>query len=336
MKTIKKFTERFMNNRNLRCAVILFVCVAAMTVAIMPVHASDYEFVCEHTSVYDEVISESTCAENGTTYQRCETCDEIITIVKDEKLPHEMSEFTITTPAGPNANGEQQSVCAKCGYVESKEYVCPHSYSYMETVKQVDCENDGKIDTICCDCSTVLDVTVVPAYGHDMGEWEVIDWALPDKTGEKAATCNTCGKYVTEKYELEMGYNWIYVPGTHWDMPFTATYLSQGTVDCNDMVADWNYWGSRGLWILGHKYGSMRYLNEIRVGDIIYMNYKGELKMYKVRVSEMGWQNAEQTCITTSTSGHTIFDTFERETLHIYTCYNSGNCRWVVLGELIN
>ena len=93
--------------------------------------------------------------------------------------------------------------------------------------------------------------------------------------------------------------------------------------------------GHTGLWILGHRTKTMKYLQNVSVGDTIYVSINGTVNTYKVIISEYGLQNNSWTDIICQQSGYSIFNDFEAKTLRMYTCYGEENGRWVVFASLI-
>ena len=310
--------------------VILFICACIMSVCYMvfPAEATDR---CSHLDVIQERVNESSCTVNGTVNEKCAACEEIFTVYKEEKLEHTLTEYVLVKPAGPNEDGILEANCIYCDFVSSIAYVCPHDETYTEETAIADCENDGAIDTLCCECNTVLNTEIIPALGHNFGGWSITKYAVPGTNGSKQRACETCEKKESQSYSFSMPENGIYVPGTSLNHSFVRTALSQDSVDRYDLVYDSSYFGTAGPWILGHKTGSMRYLPQIKVGSIIYISVGGNISTYKVQISEAAMQNESWTDIIGNKSGKSIFANMGGTTLRMYTCYGGTNGRWIVL-----
>lgn len=287
---------------------------------------------CEHVNVVDKVCNESTCAVNGTTNQSCAACGEIVLIVKSEKLAHDLSPYTITVPASENRDGVQEATCSACGYVDSIPYICGH-YKLYEVETDATCLENGRIDSVCLECSTIVESEQTDALGHGWSDWKIVKYALPDVSGTKEQTCYRCGEKETSSYVFTMARNAIYVPNTDINASFVPCGLSQDSVDRYDLVYDTSYFGVAGPWILGHNYGTLRHLPQVKVGQTIYLSVNGQIQKYRVIISEFAMQNESWTDIIGQSSGYSIFDDMGGTTLRMYTCYGGKNGRWVVFAN---
>ena len=83
-------------------------------------------------------------------------------------------------------------------------------------------------------------------------------------------------------------------------------------------------------------YNTVKINMTTKVGQNIYVSINGNIRTYKVFVSEKGTQNASHTNITCDYSGYSIFDEFGCETLRMYTCYGGGEGRWVVFAKRVS
>ncbi len=337
--------------------------------AVLPTSASASSPVCTEHKFQNEIVNESTCSINGTINEVCETCGVIDKVIKVAKLPHSLSEYEITIPAGNNTDGEQQAVCGDCGYIDIQPYICPHIKLFERTAKEPNCEEDGLLEEVCWECTTVLKNVPLPALGHEFGDWlttkgatcqhkglqektcsrcakietrelKIVghsygDWwisksASPGQSGVKQRDCIWCSKSETKSYEFSMGSNAIYAPGTSLNHNFVVCEMTQANVDRYNIVYAHSFNGV-GPFILGHNTGSMRYISQIKVGQTIYVSLGGNIQKYKVIVSEFGMQNDSWTDIIGQSTGTSIFDSFGVTTLRMYTCYGGTNGRWIVL-----
>ena len=121
------------------------------------------------------------------------------------------------TPDIPAPTEDQKQLCSDCGEVLAQElgHQCALHLTTVEAVK-ADCVNDGNIAYYVCDCGKLyadaeaktaiaIEDTVIPAEGHDAGEWlfnagehvkvctkcdaELTDVAKCSSTGDNVATC---------------------------------------------------------------------------------------------------------------------------------------------------
>ena len=303
------------------------------SVLFFPVKASGTDN-CEHTYSANMIVNESTCNYYGTEQEICTYCGYVLTILKNPLLEHEMTDFAITVPAGPNMNGEQESHCVLCGFSVVEEYICPHNTSHIDVLSVADCENVGVQNTICDECETILQVDEFDALGHSYSDWYITSYATPFNSGTQERVCETCEKTETEYYSMTMSSNSIYIPGTGINHKIVPCAFTQANCDAYDIIYSSSYWGV-GPWIIGHNYRTLGLLSRVKVGQNIYVSVDGNIRTYKVFVSEKGTQNAAHTDITCDYSKYSIFDDFGCETLRMYTCYGGGEGRWVVFAKRV-
>lgn len=72
-----------------------------------------------------------------------------------------------------------------------------HHENTTETVKAATCTEDGLRTVVCDDCGETLVEEVLPALGHDFGEWTVKTPATCTEDGQSTRTCARCGAVET-------------------------------------------------------------------------------------------------------------------------------------------
>lgn len=324
--------------KNLKHFIVIlsFFTIILTIMLTIPASAAGYGGIdCDHETHYIVTLNESTCDINGTEHQICNTCGWVLLVIKNAKLEHEMSDFVITVPATPNNNGVQESTCKLCGYIYQTDYICPHAETTVTELSVADCENVGVKHTTCNECSTILQVEEFPALGHEFGDWYTTKYATPFESGREERICNRCGHAESQSYSISMASNSIYIPGTGINGKVVPCGFTQANCDAYDMIYTSEYWGV-GPWIIGHNTRTLGKLSRTKVGQNIYVSINGNIRMYKVFVSEKGTQNASHTNITCDYSGYSIFDEFGCETLRMYTCYGGGEGRWVVFAKRVS
>ena len=210
---------------------------------------------------------------------------------------------------------------------------CLHSNTHS-TVISPTCIEEGKKMIICDDCGSIISETTIPVIGHIYGDWKIQKYATPIQEGNKYRECS-CGNKEFITYSLNLGENYIFIEGTNLIGSLFVGDLTQNNIDVYDMVYSEELNGHAGPWILGHRTKTMKYLQNVSVGDTIYVSINGTVNTYKVIISEYGLQNNSWTDIICQQSGYSIFNDFEAKTLRMYTCYGEENGRWVVFASLI-
>ena len=121
----------------------------------------------------------------------CERCAEV------KEIGSAMHRFDGETVRPTCQHGGYTTVtCMDCGYsyVENEQPATDHAFLYYITYPS--CETDGKQYGRCSYCGLVEE-TVLPALGHDYGEWVVTTPATDEHDGVETRTCVRCGESET-------------------------------------------------------------------------------------------------------------------------------------------
>ena len=116
-------------------------------------------------------------------------------------------------------DGEQEEVCADCGYVLTS--VIPHHHISVEVIPAVPatCTEDGRTEeTVCTACNEILvPHTVIPAEGHDYYDEPEWEWAEDYSWARATWTCEKCGhtevkqtSYAQEIFHEDVGCDRVY------------------------------------------------------------------------------------------------------------------------------
>ena len=247
---------------------------------------------------------------------------------------HPNTHTTIITPTCIE-DGKEIIICDECKEILNEKIIkrLGHINTHTE-IKEPTCTDEGKEMLICNECGSIISETTLPVVEHIYGDWKIQQYATPIKDGSKYRECS-CGHKEISTYSLNLGENYIFIEGTNLVGSLFVGDLTQNNIDVYDMVYSEELNGHAGPWILGHRTKTMKYLQNISVGDNIYVSINGTVNTYKVIISESGLQNNSWTDIICQQSGYSIFNDFEAKTLRMYTCYGEENERWVVFASLI-
>ena len=319
-----------MKKNVLRITLFLALTLCVLTFSV-------YALACPHNNQTSIISIEATCTENGEEHIVCLDCESILSKIPIPATGHKFGEYILTTLPTQTNNGIETATCSHCGETDNREYICPHSETHISILEEASCSKVGQQAIICNLCSVHMEVQEIEMLSCEWGDWIESKYATPFEDGIKIRTCHICEKTETESYSMSMpSDNSIYIPATGICHPITVTKLSQSSVDNYDLVYDVNFFGSKGPWILGHRYGTLGLLPNVKVGQNIYISVNGNIKTYIVRYSEFAMQNPSWTDIVGQTSGLSVLSSLEKETLHMYTCYGeTKNHRWMVLAELV-
>lgn len=262
---------------------------------------------------------------------------------------HSIKKKIILNPSA-NKDGIQKEYCEKCKYVKYTKYICKHEHETQIVLKKATCIEAGTQETKCLDCNKVLETTIINKTGHTFPAW------TENATNMMFRTCQNCGIKEYKKLQKNdsissnstiqetqnsssMKNNSIFIPGTGINNSFTITTLTQASVNNNDLTYTYAYeagLGENDPFILGHNYGTMKFLHNTNVGQNIYVSLNGMIETYQVIISELAQATDDQTDIIGLSSNYSIFHNFGTKTLHLYTCDNRvSNGRWMVLAKKI-
>lgn len=148
-----------------------------------------------------EVVS-STCTEHGHSSQKCKWCDDIYTL----ELPLDEHDYMISShfeSEGCEGIEYIHKVCKNCGHIEDEEL--PYEIHLREeyVLQAPTCTETGIKSFRCKDCHIDLSDSfefkqvIIPALGHDWGDWYV-DWETGNG-GICKRVCNNDSSHVETK-----------------------------------------------------------------------------------------------------------------------------------------
>lgn len=221
--------------------------------------------------IFTDYVSnnDAACGQDGTKTARCNHgCGKTDTIIDEgSALSHAWGEWTITTAPTETAAGEATRVCGNDDtHIETevlpalKDVATADGWRKVAT-EHVDatCEADGK--DVYRNRDLDLSVTVIlPALGHDWGEWTVTTEPTADAEGAAERTCGTCGKVETKVLpalggdggdvtDPEWTYEVTLEPGCTTEGEGTYTY-TDGTSLTVTIPATGHAWGA---WIVAYE-----------------------------------------------------------------------------------
>ena len=71
-------------------------------------------------------------------------------------------------------------------------FACKHAETTVQTVQAATCVDDGLDQKICQNCNSVVEEIVVPAAGHQFGEYVLTTDPTPTSNGEETRECSVC------------------------------------------------------------------------------------------------------------------------------------------------
>ena len=197
---------------------------------------------CEHE--YETYIEEPTCIDDGYTRYECINCG----YSYEEAIPadpslHRWEEIPYIEPDCTNSGNEGGSYCSICDTHEGGEYIPATGHIYGTTIIEgvaPTCTETGLTDgSVCARCwEEFVPQQVIPALGHNYGDWEVITEPQIGVPGLQRKTCSRCDSIIEEE-----------IPALEPEEPTTISYLSgtfgnpdldQDVQDCPDFLEDFD------------------------------------------------------------------------------------------------
>lgn len=199
-----------------------------------PVEAYGHMF---ETYFYDE--GSATCYQDGTKTAECANgCGTKNTVADPgSKTDHEMTDFTVITPATCTEDGEEEAKCFyhdKCGYSEIVPVEAlghDDSGEFVET-KAATCTEKGEKQKTCTRCPEIVATEEIPALGHDeTAEFEVTVAPTCTEKGTQVKKCKTCSEVIATEEVAALGHD-IAAEYTI-DVPATCTTEGSQSKHCS-------------------------------------------------------------------------------------------------------
>lgn len=135
------------------------------------------------------------CTTDGYTQTTCSSCEEVLTYTIIPALGHNLSEAVTKTEPTCTEEGEKVQTCQRngCGYTVS-ERVEALGHDFKSESKEATCTEMGYEREICTreGCGVIRNNVIIPATGHEFGEWTTTKEATCVETGMASRTCGKC------------------------------------------------------------------------------------------------------------------------------------------------
>ena len=310
--------------------------------------------------------------QNGSQKRTCTICgaEEISPII----CPHE--DYLIETLWSSTCfdAGRERRTCQSCFTVSERDLpLQPHAQTAAFITKDSSCSQPGVISHVCTECFSIVSTEEIPSISHSFGEWMLGAYATPWEAGHQYRICSVCGyQDIQEEAPVELHDNMLYIPTLGVKCDFGVGQFTQAEVNAYDVLyTDWAYRceDANNPFLLGHNYGSLGKLYNLKVGGHVYLQVDNTIYDYVVVNSEYAVEY-DGLAIVGQTTGVSIWDTYSGalnpempeplqneckdrrvddtgRTLHMYTCYygsdkpewksaHGRNGRWIVVADLID
>lgn len=151
-----------------------------------------------HSHKWDKgrVIKEPSCKEEGEILYTCSVCKgtKVEALAKTDN--HQWREWTTITKPTCSTEGKESRTCTICGTTEERAIpTIPHTV-VKEADKAATCtENGYKGREYCSVCNTTIkERTIIPATGHQWGEWHTALAKTCTTDGKEERVCSKCSE----------------------------------------------------------------------------------------------------------------------------------------------
>lgn len=151
-----------------------------------------------HNHQWDKgkVTKEPSCKEEGEILYTCSVCKgtKVEALAKTDN--HQWREWTTITKPTCSTEGKESRTCTICGTTEERAIpTIPHTV-VKETDKAATCtENGYKGREYCSVCNTTIkERTIIPATGHQWGEWHTALAKTCTTDGKEERVCSKCSE----------------------------------------------------------------------------------------------------------------------------------------------
>ena len=180
-----------------------------------------------HDLVKQEAVK-ATCQQEGKTageYCKRKGCTYKVAQETIPKTDHDWDIVAAIAPTCTEAGRSEGKKCKTCGKVVSVSEEIPakgHTFT-TEVITPVTCEANGLTKQYCIECN-LSETVVVPATGHNLGDWVYGDNFKCEVGGERYKVCANCGGIFEREQLQPQGHEW----NSEWTIDTPATCTSKG------------------------------------------------------------------------------------------------------------
>lgn len=106
----------------------------------------------------------------------------------------EALEAAKTAEKNPAATAEEINAAVEAVKESILNLVCGHSETKVTVLQECSCVQEGLQITQCNICKEIINQEILPAAGHDFGEWETVKNATIYEEGKETRSCKVCDK----------------------------------------------------------------------------------------------------------------------------------------------
>ena len=164
------------------------------------------------------IDKEPTCTTEGSKSIHCSRCDATKDSTVIPVTDHTYGEWEIVTPSTCTENGVKKHACIHCGFEQTEIIEPAHEWEDSRTVDIApSCTEQGEDSVHCRNCDERKDIKEISPKGHDWSEWKTLVEPTITSEGKEYRACNVCGiKEEKALPKLSGKKEWKHDEKKHW------------------------------------------------------------------------------------------------------------------------
>ena len=164
------------------------------------------------------IDKEPTCTTEGSESIHCSRCDATKDSTVIPVTDHTYGEWEIVTPSTCTENGVKKHACIHCGFEQTEIIEPAHEWEDSRTVDIApSCTEQGEDSVHCRNCDERKDIKEISPKGHDWSEWKTLVEPTITSEGKEYRACNVCGiKEEKALPKLSGKKEWKHDEKKHW------------------------------------------------------------------------------------------------------------------------
>lgn len=164
------------------------------------------------------IDKEPTCTTEGSKSIHCSRCDATKDSTVIPVTDHTYGEWEIVTPSTCTENGVKKHACIHCGFEQTEIIEPAHEWEDSRTVDIApSCTEQGEDSVHCRNCDERKDIKEISPKGHDWSEWKTLVEPTITSEGKEYRACNVCGiKEEKTLPKLSGKKEWKHDEKKHW------------------------------------------------------------------------------------------------------------------------
>lgn len=164
------------------------------------------------------IDKEPTCTTEGSKSIHCSRCDATKDSTVIPVTDHTYGEWEVVTPSTCTENGVKKHACIHCGFEQTGIIEPAHEWEDSRTVDIApSCTEQGEDSVHCRNCDERKDIKELSPKGHDWSEWKTLVEPTITSEGKEYRACNVCGiKEEKTLPKLSGKKEWKHDEKKHW------------------------------------------------------------------------------------------------------------------------